>query len=155
MTKSLKTDADIGIQPHIQHGDQDVAARFERIRRAHQSEVAEDYVEMIADLIAETGEARAVDLASRFGVTAPTVNATVQRLVREGLAETQPYRSIFLTDAGRELAKACAQRHAIVRDFLVAIGVDKETAETDAEGLEHHVSPETLEAFKVVIAEKT
>ena len=132
----------------------EIAARFERIRRAHQSEVAEDYVEMIADLIAETGEARAVDLAQRFGVTAPSVNATIQRLVREGLAETQPYRSIFLTEAGRELAAACAARHAIVRDFLISIGVEPEIAEADAEGLEHHVSPETLEAFKSVISER-
>lgn len=133
---------------------QDTAARFERIRLAHQSEVAEDYVEMIADLIAETGEARAVDLAMRFGVTAPTVNATVQRLVREGLVETQPYRSIFLTDAGRELAATCAKRHAVVRDFLMAIGVSPEVAEADAEGLEHHVSQETLSAFKAVIKAK-
>jgi DtxR family manganese transport transcriptional regulator len=134
---------------------EEIAARFERIRQAHQSEIAEDYVEMIADLIAETGEARAVDLASRFGVTAPTVNATVQRLVREGLAETQPYRSIFLTEAGRDLAASCAKRHTIVRDFLVAIGVDPEIAETDAEGLEHHVSTETLDAFKAVIADRS
>ena len=130
----------------------EIAARFERIRRAHQSEVAEDYVEMIADLIAETGEARAVDLAQRFGVTAPTVNATVQRLMREGLVETQPYRSIFLTEEGRALAETCAKRHAVVRDFLISIGVSEETAEADAEGLEHHVSPETLKAFKAVIA---
>ena len=130
----------------------EIAARFERIRRAHQSEVAEDYVEMIADLIAETGEARAVDLAQRFGVTAPTVNATVQRLMREGLVETQPYRSIFLTETGRALAETCAKRHTVVRDFLISIGVSEETAEADAEGLEHHVSPETLAAFKAVIA---
>jgi len=71
------------------------AAKFDRIRRAHQSEVAEDYVEMIADLIAETGEARTVDLAARFGVTSPTVNAIIQRLQREDLVETRPYRSIF------------------------------------------------------------
>ena len=129
----------------------EIASRFERIRRAHQSEVAEDYVEMIADLIAATGEARAVDLAQRFGVTAPTVNATVQRLVREGLVETQPYRSIFLTDAGRELAANCAKRHAVVRDFLISIGVSSDIAEADAEGLEHHVSPETLKAFKAMI----
>ena len=127
------------------------ASRFERIRRAHQSEVAEDYVEMIADLISETGEARAVDLAARFGVTAPTVNATIQRLAREGLVITQPYRSIFLTEEGRELAERCAKRHAIVRDFLIAIGVDPEIAEADAEGLEHHVSHETLNAFRNVI----
>ena len=120
------------------------AAKFDRIRRAHQSEVAEDYVEMIADLIAETGEARTVDLAARFGVTSPTVNAIIQRLQREDLVETRPYRSIFLTEAGQALAKEARARHRIVRDFLVAIGVPETIAEEDAEGIERHVSAETL-----------
>ena len=123
------------------------AAKFDRIRRAHQSEVAEDYVEMIADLIAETGEARTVDLAARFGVTSPTVNAIIQRLQREDLVETRPYRSIFLTEAGQALAKEARARHRIVRDFLVAIGVPETIAEEDAEGIEHHVSAETLMVF--------
>ena len=124
------------------------ADKFERIRRAHQSEIAEDYVEMISDLIVETGEARAVDLASRFGVTSPTVNATIQRLQREGLVESRPYRSIFLTQAGRKLAKASREKHQVVRDFLVAIGVNEDVAEQDAEGVEHHVSEQTLTKFK-------
>ncbi len=123
------------------------AAKFDRIRRAHQSEVAEDYVEMIADLIAETGEARTVDLAARFGVTSPTVNAIIQRLYREDLVETRPYRSIFLTEAGQALAEEARDRHRIVRDFLVAIGVSETVAEEDAEGIEHHVSAETLAVF--------
>ena len=123
------------------------AAKFDRIRRAHQSEVAEDYVEMIADLIAKTGEARTVDLAARFGVTSPTVNAIIQRLQREDLVETRPYRSIFLTEAGQALAKEACARHRIVRDFLVAIGVPETIAEEDAEGIEHHVSAETLTVF--------
>ena len=123
------------------------AAKFDRIRRAHQSEVAEDYVEMIYDLIAETGEARTVDLAARFGVTSPTVNAIIQRLQREDLVETRPYRSIFLTEAGRALAEASRMRHQIVRDFLVTIGVTVAIAEEDAEGVEHHVSKETLAVF--------
>ena len=124
------------------------ADKFERIRRAHQSEVAEDYVEMIAELIEETGEARAVDLATRFGVTSPTVNATIQRLQREGLVESKPYRSIFLTQAGTQLAKESQDKHRVVRDFLIAIGVNNEVAEQDAEGVEHHVSEETLSKFK-------
>ena len=123
------------------------AAKFDRIRRAHQSEVAEDYVEMISDLIAETGEARTVDLAARFGVTSPTVNAIVRRLQREDLVESRPYRSIFLTEKGQSLANASQARHQIVRDFLVTIGVSESTAEEDAEGVEHHVSAETLEIF--------
>ena len=124
------------------------ADKFERIRRAHQSEIAEDYVEMISDLIVETGEARAVDLASRFGVTSPTVNATIQRLQREGLVESRPYRSIFLTQAGRKLAEASREKHQVVRDFFVAIGVNEDVAEQDAEGVEHHVSEQTLAKFR-------
>jgi len=89
----------------------DSAAKFERIRKAHQNEVAEDYVEMIAELIEDTGEARAVDLAQRFGVTAPTVNATIQRLQKDGLVNSRPYRSIFLTESGQELAEECKKRH--------------------------------------------
>ena len=130
----------------------DSAAKFDRIRRAHQSEVAEDYVEMISDLIEETGEARTVDLAARFGVTSPTVNAIVRRLQRENLVETRPYRSIFLTEAGRALAESSRARHQIVRDFLVTIGVPETIAEEDAEGVEHHVSEETLAVFAQITA---
>ena len=125
------------------------ADKFERIRRAHQSEVAEDYVEMIAELIEETGEARAVDLATRFGVTSPTVNATIQRLQREGLVESKPYRSIFLTQAGTQLAKESRDKHRVVRDFLIAIGVNNDVAEQDAEGVEHHVSEECCVSVSV------
>ena len=130
----------------------DSAAKFDRIRRAHQSEVAEDYVEMISDLIEETGEARTVDLAARFGVTSPTVNAIIRRLQRENLVETRPYRSIFLTEAGKALAESSRARHQIVRDFLVTIGVPETIAEEDAEGVEHHVSEETLAVFAQITA---
>ena len=127
------------------------AAKFDRIRQAHQSEVAEDYVEMIAELIAKTGEARTVDLAARFGVTSPTVNAIIQRLQRENLVETRPYRSIFLTEAGKTMAHQAQERHKVVRDFLVTIGVPAPIAEEDAEGVEHHVSPKTLAVFARII----
>ena len=131
----------------------DSAAKFERICKAHQNEVAEDYVEMIAELIEDTGEARVVDLAQRFGVTAPTVNATIQRLQKDGLVNSRPYRSIFLTESGQELAEECKKRHQIVRNFLISIGVDEETAEQDAEGVEHHVSAQTLNCFKAFLQE--
>ncbi len=124
------------------------AERFQRVRDAHQTELAEDYVELIGDLIDEKGEARLVDLSERLGVTKATVNNTIQRLQRDGLVTSEPYRAIFLTDKGRKLATASRERHLIVRDFLVAIGVDADTADADAEGIEHHVSRETLEAFR-------
>lgn len=124
------------------------AASFDQTRRARQSEIAEDYVELIADLIATRGEARIVEIAERMGVTHATVNKTVARLQREGLVTTRPYRSIFLTEAGSRLAEMSRRRHRIVLDFLKAIGVSAETAELDAEGIEHHVSEETLAAFE-------
>ncbi len=127
---------------------------FGRVREAHQTETAEDYVELIADLIDVTGEARVVDLAARFGVSQATVNKVVARLKKEGLINGLPYRSLFLTAKGRKLARACKQRHIIVYDFLKSIGVSDKTAEMDAEGVEHHVSAETLKAFAKAIRKK-
>ena len=124
------------------------ARSFERVRQNHQREVAEDYVELIADLIDVTGEARAVDLAERLGVTNATVNNTLNRLTREGLVTRQRYRSIFLTESGRQIAEAARERHQLVRDFLLRLGVDAETAEIDAEGIEHYTSKKTLAAFR-------
>ena len=122
--------------------------RFYQIRNARNTEIAEDYTEMIADLIKETGEARVVDLANRFGVTSPTVNSIIRRLVRDGLVESKPYRSIFLTEKGKSLALNCKRRHEIVYEFLISIGVNKDVARIDAEGIEHHVSLETLKIFE-------
>ncbi|MCD8494004.1 MAG: manganese-binding transcriptional regulator MntR [Alphaproteobacteria bacterium] len=124
------------------------AARFERIRQAHQTETAEDYVELIADLIVAQGEARVVDLAARFGVSNATVNKVITRLKKEGLVNAQPYRALFLTEEGQEIAERCKKRHLIVLRFLKALGISEKTAELDAEGVEHHVSEETLRAFE-------
>lgn len=130
------------------------ADQFRRVREAHQTEVAEDYVELIADLIEHTGEARVVDLAERLGVTNATVNNTIQRLQRDGLVTSRPYRSIFLTTKGKELAEMAGERHRIVRDFLIYLGVDPAVAEADAEGIEHHVSDATLSAFRAHLRSK-
>lgn len=122
--------------------------QFSRTRQDHRREVAEDYVELIASLLELKGEARTVDLAERLGVSHVTVSRTIQRLVRDGLVTSERYRSIFLTDEGREMARAASQRHQLVVEFLVATGVPSDVAETDAEGIEHHVSQETLRAMQ-------
>jgi DtxR family manganese transport transcriptional regulator len=119
-----------------------------RTRQEHSQETAQDYVEMVAELIDTTGEARVIDLARRLGVTHVTVGRTLQRLRRDGLVAFQPYRSIFLTAAGRRLAEEARHRHEVVVEFLQAIGVPSAVAHSDAEGIEHHVSRETLEAFE-------
>lgn len=120
-------------------------------RREHANEIAEDYLEAIADLVAETGEARVVDLAKRLGVTHVTVNHTIGRLQKAGFVTARPYRAIFLTDKGRVLAETCKSRHETVVEFLRSLGIPERVAEMDAEGIEHHVSPETLAAFKALL----
>ena len=129
--------------PHERH-----AHGHRRARAAHTEEIAQDYVEAIAGLIDELGEARVVDLARRLGVTHVTVSQTVARLRESGLVINQPYRSIFLTPSGRKLADEARRRHELVLDFLLALGVPEAAAQIDAEGIEHHVSPATLAAMK-------
>lgn len=128
---------------------------FGHVRLAHQTETAEDYVELIADLIAANGEARVTDLSQRIGVSHTTVNKVITRLKKEGLVTSEPYRSLFLTEEGETMAKSCKERHIIVFNFLKALGISEKTAERDAEGVEHHVSPETLQIFQKFIDQNT
>ena len=127
------------------------AENLRRLRRDRSAETAQDYVEAIADLTATQGEARVVDLSRRLGVTHVTVNRTLARLQRAGFVNTKPYRAIFLTDAGGKLADECKSRHQTVFSFLRSLGVAEKIAEMDAEGIEHHVSPETLRAFEKLL----
>lgn len=124
------------------------AEAFLRSRRDRALEIVQDYVEAIAELTASAGEARVVDLARRLGVTHVTVNRTLARLRRAGYVNMKPYQAIFLTPAGRRMAEECRQRHETVVAFLRSLGISAKTAELDAEGIEHHVSPETLSAFR-------
>jgi DtxR family manganese transport transcriptional regulator len=122
--------------------------RFARVRAAHATETQEDYLELIGDLIAVNGEARAADLVERFGVTAATVANTLSRLRKAGLIDMQPYRSIFLTDTGKVVAERSKKRHATVVEFLLSLGLPRDVAEMDAEGIEHHLSEATLQVMK-------
>ncbi|WP_153556871.1 manganese-binding transcriptional regulator MntR [Roseimaritima sediminicola] len=122
-----------------------------RTRDDHASEVAEDYVEAIADTIAEKGRCRSMDLVRHFAVTHATVNNTIARLQRDGLVTTERYQPIELTARGRRLAAASRKRHEIVQSFLEAMGVSPQTAAIDSEGIEHHVSKETLQAMTRIL----
>lgn len=124
------------------------AAQHDKTRRDHSQEIAEDYVELIAQLMRTVGEARTVDIAERLGVSHVTVTKTIARLQRDGLVRSEPYRSIFLTDAGHSLATRAQSRHELVVRFLEKLGVNATDAERDAEGIEHHVSEATMEAIR-------
>ena len=123
------------------------ARRFEKARSAQAGAVLEDYAELISDLIATEGEARPTDIARRLGVSHATAIKSIARLKREGLATSKLYRGVFLTESGEFLAKRSRARHRLVVELLVAVGVPEAAAEVDAEGIEHHVSDETLAAF--------
>jgi DtxR family transcriptional regulator, manganese transport regulator len=127
---------------------------FVAMRQAHENEIAEDYVELIAELIETKGEARPVDIAERLSVKPPTVTKNLSRLQRDGFVSQQRYRSVFLTDLGKQLAERCRQRHRTVVAFLLALGLDEATAEQDAEGIEHHCSDATLAAFERFIKDR-
>jgi DtxR family manganese transport transcriptional regulator len=127
--------------------------RYRRTRQDHASETAEDYVELIRELIQNRGEARTVEIARRLGVSHVTVNRTVARLRKAGLVRAEPYRAILLTDAGRALAARAESRHATVLAFLLKLGVARRDAEADAEGIEHHLSNATLLAMSRYLSE--
>jgi DtxR family manganese transport transcriptional regulator len=146
-----KTQTSRGPGPAARGEPRNQAENLSQTRREHARETAEDYVEAIAELIRETGEARLVDLARKLGVTHVTVNRTIARLQKAGFVTSQPYRAIFLTRQGGELATTCKERHEIVVQFLRSLGIPRRVAERDAEGIEHHVSPETLAAFKAAV----
>ena len=131
-------------------GEQSETRAHVRTRRDHSTETAEDYVEAVDDITREQGKCRVIDLARRFGVSHVTVSKTVARLVASGYLATEPYGPVELTRKGKRLAIESRERHDIVLRFLLAIGVSENVASIDAEGIEHHVSPETLQKLRQI-----
>jgi DtxR family manganese transport transcriptional regulator len=121
---------------------QSFADRHRRTRSDHAAETAEDYAEAIEQIHREHGKCRIVDLARQFDVSHVTVTKVVARVTSER------YGPLELTPEGRQHAAKSRRQHQIVFDFLRAIGVGEETAAIDAEGIEHHVSRQTLECFR-------
>ncbi len=126
-----------------------------RTRLQHAEENTLDYVKVIAELIERRGEARVIDIADALHVSKATVSKKLLQLQREGLVRSEPYRSIFLEPQGARMATTGKIRHGHVLDFLLAIGVPREIAEDDAEGIEHHVSPQTVRALREVTRKLT
>jgi DtxR family manganese transport transcriptional regulator len=127
---------------------QHTAQRHERVRRQHSDELAQDYVEAIHELREDSGVARVVDLTKIFGVSHVSVIRALSRLEKRGLVERCPDEGIVLTDEGKAWAIASAERHTLVVRFLCGIGVSEVQANADAEGIEHHLSRESLKAMR-------
>jgi DtxR family transcriptional regulator, manganese transport regulator len=124
------------------------SSAFNATRKHHMSETAEDYVELIAELIQSTGEARICNIARHLGISHVTAIRSVRRLKNEGYVEVDSHKPVSLTEKGKKLAKFSQERHRILVEFLKIIGVPSEVAEIDAEGAEHHISTTTLQCMR-------
>ena len=122
--------------------------QYSKIRSQNKNEILEDYVEAIQEISEIKGDVKNADLAIHFSVSQATVNKNLKRLISYNLAKSEPYRSIFLTNEGKKLASISKQKHQIVYNFLIKLGVTKKIAQFDSEGIEHHVSEETLKLMK-------
>jgi DtxR family manganese transport transcriptional regulator len=127
---------------------------FHATRRHHSDEAAEDYAELIADLIAERGVARTCDIAKHLGISHVTAIKTLRRLERDGYIKTESHRPVELTSLGDRVATRAKERHDLLVRFLVEIGVPQPIAEIDAEGAEHHMSDTTLEVIRRFLKNK-
>jgi len=111
------------------------------------SQSAEDYLERIHELIEGKGYARVVDIASSLKVKQASVTSMVQKLAEAGYLEYEKYRGLVLTDKGRDVARKIQNRHATLSRFFSLFGLDAETQRQDIEGIEHHLSPATVEVL--------
>jgi Mn-dependent DtxR family transcriptional regulator len=109
------------------------------------SQSAEDYLERIHELIEEKGYARVVDIASSLDVREASVTSMVQKLDELGFLKYEKYRGLVLTDKGREVAQRIQDRHETLSRFFSLFGLSDETQQKDIEGIEHHLSPATVE----------
>lgn len=117
------------------------------------SPAMEDYLEQIHNLIEAKGYARVVDIAGNLGVSQASVTNMIQRLDAEGYVVYERYRGVTMTEAGREIGRAIARRHEVLTRLLAGFGLDPKTVHEDVEGMEHHISRQTLEVLTLLMEE--
>ncbi|MGH9991718.1 MAG: transcriptional regulator MntR [Nitrososphaera sp.] len=131
--------------------------RLESIRNAHdvkggeynnRTERMDDYLEVIYELIEQKGYATSVDISTYLNVSAPSVTRMLKKLDENGYLDYEKYRGIRLTDEGVVIAKNIRKSHTLLVEFLKMIGVDDDTSNRDAEGIEHHLHAETLKKLE-------
>jgi DtxR family transcriptional regulator, manganese transport regulator len=113
--------------------------------RPEPSQTAEDYLERIHELIEEKGYARVVDIASSLRLKQASVTSMVQKLGELGYLNYEKYRGLVLTEKGRAIAAGVQRRHETLARFFSLFGLAQETQQKDIEGIEHHLSPATVE----------
>jgi Mn-dependent DtxR family transcriptional regulator len=123
------------------------------VKKQDRTERMEDYLEVIYELVQQKGYATTVDISSYLNVSSPSVTKMMQKLDETGYLNYEKYRGIKLTNEGIRIARNIRNRHGLLAEFFMIIGVDEETANNDAEGIEHHLHPETMRKLEEFINE--
>ena len=113
-------------------------------------ESLEDYLETILMLYKSTGQVRSIDIAKEMNFTKPSVSIAMKNLREKGYITMADNGYITLTESGKKRAESVLERHTILADLLISIGVNEETAREDACKVEHDLSEESFEAIKRV-----
>ena len=111
-------------------------------------ESAEDYLEAILMVREEKGIARSVDVAEKLGVSKPSVSVAMKKLRENGYLMPEDGMGLILTPEGQKVASRIYERHRVLSEYLVELGVDGKTAREDACKMEHDLSEETYQAIK-------
>ena len=129
--------------------------RLDSIKAAHESEKTisisdrvEDYLEVISELVDMKGYAATLDISRYMNVSAPSVTKMLKKLDAEGFLEYEKYYGINLTEKGQRIAEMIKQKHGILLEFFEILGIGKEIANQDAEGIEHHLNPKTIRQIR-------
>ena len=123
------------------------ASHFKEARNKRLFTIAEDYTELISDLIETKGKARVCDIAKTIGISHVTVLKSIKKLKRDGFLAKTSDKYIELTEKGKEMALFSKKKHNILSEFLLKIGVPEPIVAIDVEGIEHHISITTLDAL--------
>ena len=132
--------------------------RLDSIKAAHESEKSisisdrvEDYLEVISELVDMKGYAATLDVSRYMNVSAPSVTKMLKKLDADGFIEYEKYYGINLTEKGQRIADNIKQKHGILLEFFEILGIGKDIANQDAEGIEHHLNPKTIRQIRKFI----
>jgi len=119
--------------------------------KTHES--AENYLETIFVLGQDGNPVRSIDIVNELGFSKPSVSIAMKNLREKRLVEIDDNGHITLTHEGRQIAESMYERHMLISDWLIYLGVDKKTAVNDACGMEHSMSEQSFVAIKKHIEE--
>jgi Mn-dependent DtxR family transcriptional regulator len=123
----------------------------EKVREEQHTDRMEDYLEVIYELIRKKGYATQTDISESLNVSLPSVSKMLQRLEESKYLKYEKYRGINLTQEGINVAVNIREKHGLLSEFFKMIGVDEDVANIDAEGIEHHLHPQTLKKLREFI----